>query len=110
MFVAHHLTDEIIEVLKIELIYWIRDGLYKTHTEFVKNLKLFANICLPDTHPNNQRLGRDIEDPDMRDYFNELTEFVNKDGFRDLFGRSYYCSKIAEMVWNSSSEESLSSA
>jgi hypothetical protein len=48
----------------------------------VNNLTQFANICLPETHPNNQRLGREVEDPDLVDYFIELKEFVNKDGFR----------------------------
>lgn len=86
MFVQQqHLTTEIIEVLRIELRFWIRDGIYKTHAEFANNLKFFANVCLQDTHPVSYFEGRVVEDPEMEEYLHELKEFVNNGGFRGKF-------------------------
>ena len=84
MFVPQYLTSEILEVLRIELSYWIRDGIYKTHADFVNGLKLFANICLQDTHPEFYSVGQMVEDPEMENYFNELKDYVNNGGFRGL--------------------------
>lgn len=82
MFLPQHLTDEILAVLRIELRYWIRDGIYKTHADFVNNLIQFANICLQDTHPESHNEGQMVEDPELEEYLSELKEFVNEGGFR----------------------------
>lgn len=89
MFVPQYLTDEILAVLRIELSYWIRDGIYRTHAEFVNNLIQFANICLQDTHPTSH-IGQMVEDPEMENYLSELKEFVNRGGFRGELRNLFY--------------------
>ena len=82
MFLQQFLTDEILEILRTELFFWIRDGVFRTHADFVKNLIHFANSCLQETHPELYLNGLMIEDPEMEDFLQELKDFVNDGGFR----------------------------
>lgn len=81
MFLPQPLTDEIVEILRNELFFWIRDGIFRTHADFIKNLTRFANSCLQETHPELYLSGLMIEDPEMEDFLHELKEFVNEGGF-----------------------------
>lgn len=82
LFHPQCLTNEIIHVLRLELFSWIRDGVFSTHADFVRQLIYFANCSLHISHPEQFLRGCMIEDPEMEVFLGELTEFVNDGGFR----------------------------
>jgi hypothetical protein len=71
------LTNDIIEILKKELIYLIRDELFKTNEYLLNNVAHFANICLLLTHPD----ALSIEDEELADYMSDLQNYVECGGF-----------------------------
>lgn len=74
------LSGRILEILRRELAYLIRDGIYKTHQYLMENVTHFADMCLMDTHPNTTALS--VEDPEMRSYLHELEEYIALGGFK----------------------------
>jgi hypothetical protein len=80
------LTIRIIEILRKELRFFLRDGVFKSHRYFADNLIHFADMCLLSTHPESEVLS--IEDAVMANYLCELEKFTSNGGFIDMFERT----------------------